>query len=46
MGLGGDETRFVDDPAEAERISRFEGVTSVHVRPGGSVHPCVFPRRH
>ncbi|GMK56363.1 hypothetical protein CspeluHIS016_0302030 [Cutaneotrichosporon spelunceum] len=39
MGLGDDQTRFVDDAPEAERLSRFRDVTSVHVRPGGSVHP-------
>ncbi|KLT41356.1 FAD dependent oxidoreductase, partial [Cutaneotrichosporon oleaginosum] len=39
MGLSGDETKFIDDAAEAEKLSRFKGVTSVHVRPGGSVHP-------
>lgn len=43
MGLSGDDTRFVDQAAEAERLSRFKGVTSVHVRPGGSVHPYVLP---
>ncbi|ORY30770.1 FAD dependent oxidoreductase-domain-containing protein [Naematelia encephala] len=32
------DTSFIDDPEEAERLSRFKGVTSVHVRPGGSVH--------
>ncbi|KAK8850329.1 hypothetical protein IAR55_004246 [Kwoniella newhampshirensis] len=32
------DTKFVDDPAEAEKLSRFKGVTSVHIRPGGSVH--------
>lgn len=41
MGLSGDDTRFVDDASEAERLSRFKGVTSVHVRPGGSVHSYV-----
>ncbi|KAL1406256.1 hypothetical protein Q8F55_007951 [Vanrija albida] len=39
LGLGADDTSFVDDAAEAERLSRIKGTTSVHVRPGGSVHP-------
>ncbi|BEJ04386.1 hypothetical protein CcaverHIS641_0202030 [Cutaneotrichosporon cavernicola] len=39
MGLHGDDSRFVDHAGEAERLSRFRGVTSVHIRPGGSVHP-------
>lgn len=38
MGLKDDDTRFISDAVEAERMSRFKGVTSVHVRPGGSVH--------
>ncbi|TXT08636.1 hypothetical protein VHUM_02764 [Vanrija humicola] len=39
LGLGPDDTSFVDDASEAEKISRIKGTTSVHVRPGGSVHP-------
>ncbi|BEI96614.1 hypothetical protein CcaverHIS631_0202030 [Cutaneotrichosporon cavernicola] len=43
MGLHGDDSRFVDHAGEAERLSRFRGVTSVHIRPGGSVHPAITP---
>ncbi|WWC65455.1 uncharacterized protein I303_108073 [Kwoniella dejecticola CBS 10117] len=32
------DTRFIDDLKEAEKLSRFKGATSVHIRPGGSVH--------
>lgn len=39
IGLGEHDTKFIDDPQEAERLSRLKDVTSVHVRPSGSVHP-------
>ncbi|WRT70480.1 uncharacterized protein IL334_007478 [Kwoniella shivajii] len=32
------DTRFVDERTEATELSRFKGVTSIHIRPAGSVH--------
>jgi hypothetical protein len=40
------ETSFVDDPVKAEQMSRIKGVTSVHIRPGGSIHSCVRTHHH
>ncbi|WWD21793.1 hypothetical protein CI109_106281 [Kwoniella shandongensis] len=32
------DTTWIDDPAEAKRVSRFKNVASVQLRPAGSVH--------
>lgn len=35
------QTSFIDDPVKAEEMSRIKGVTSLHIRPGGSIHSYV-----